>query len=79
MEDKLLTTSFLSLQGTDSGVTLVTTDSLVRKNGQLRKEVQEKTEKIEDLEETVGDLQDIINKCEFLFSLSNIFDNFRLM
>ncbi len=69
MEDKLLTTSFLSLQGTDSGVTLVTTDSLVRKNGQLRKEVQEKTEKIEDLEETVGDLQDIINKCELIFSL----------
>ncbi len=60
----MLTMSFLSLQGTDSGVTLVTTDSLVRKNGQLRKEVQEKTEKIEDLEETVGDLQDIINKCE---------------
>ncbi len=88
MEVKSRSTSLSSLHGSDSGVslltsdgvnlvasdgeTLVTYDALVRKTEQQQKEIREKDVRIENLEETVDNLQDIIKKCELFYILTSV-------
>ena len=57
--------SFLSLRGSDSGLTLVNTDALVRKCDQQDRLIESKKEKIANVKEKIEELQDMVETCEY--------------
>ena len=65
MDESIPSRSFISLSNSDSGLTLLKADSLVRKVAEQEEELKRKDERINDLEEQVIDLQDIIEKCMY--------------
>ena len=68
--------SFLSLRGSDSGLTLVNTDTLIRKCDQQDRLIEQKNKHITELEEKIEELQDMEETCElFAIFLSIIFRN----
>ena len=56
--------SFLSLRGSDSGLTLVNTDALIRKCDQQDRLIERKNKQITELEEKIEKLQEIEETCE---------------
>ena len=64
MDTKRVNKSFMALSRSDSGLTLVNSDSLVRKNEQQQLEIETKSKKIVELEDIVYNLEDVIVKCK---------------
>ena len=64
MEEKLESSSFLSLLGADSGLTLINTDALVRKTELQQRKLQCKDKEIEELKERLEHLEDVVEKCK---------------
>ncbi|XP_065063305.1 myosin heavy chain, cardiac muscle isoform-like [Rhopilema esculentum] len=62
MEEKLESSSFLSLLGADSGLTLINTDALVRKTELQQQKLQCKDKEIEELKERLEHLEDVVEK-----------------
>ncbi|XP_065063397.1 myosin heavy chain, cardiac muscle isoform-like [Rhopilema esculentum] len=62
MEEKLESSSFLSLLGADSGLTLINTDALVRKTELQQRKLQCKDKEIEELKERLEHLEDVVEK-----------------
>ncbi|XP_065063306.1 myosin-2 heavy chain-like [Rhopilema esculentum] len=62
MEEKLESSSFLSLLGADSGLTLINTDALVRKTELQQRKLQCKEQEIEELKERLEHLEDVVEK-----------------
>ena len=65
MEETTERTSFLSLRGSDSGLTLINTDALVRKNEQQERQIERKNKMIGDLEDRIVDLEEIAQTCKY--------------
>ena len=72
MDAKRVNKSFMALSRSDSGLTLVNSDSLVRKNEQQQLEIETKSKKIVELEDIVYNLEDVIVKCKSLKLLHRI-------
>eukprot|EP00795_Rhopilema_esculentum_P008065 gene8065-13980_t len=62
MEEKLESSSFLSLLGADSGLTLINTDALVRKTELQQRKLQCKDKEIEELQERLEHLEYVVEK-----------------
>eukprot|EP00795_Rhopilema_esculentum_P008070 gene8070-13985_t len=62
MEEKLESSSFLSLLGADSGLTLINTDALVRKTELQQRKLQCKDKEIEELQERLEHLENVVEK-----------------
>ena len=69
MEETRERTSFLSLLGSDSGLTLVNTDALVRKSEQQKRQIERKDKAIEELEERIEYLLEVVETCEYILDL----------
>ena len=65
MDETRERTSFLSLRGSDSGLTLINTDALVRKSEQQERQIERKNKLIDELEDRIEDLEDIAETCKF--------------
>ena len=64
MDTKRVNKSFMALSRSDSGLTLINSDSLVRKNEQQQLEIETQSKKIVELEDIVDNLEDVIVKCK---------------
>ena len=69
MEVKRVNKSFMALSRSDSGLKLVNSDSLIRKNEQQQLEIEIQSKKIVQLEDIVYNLEDVIVKCKSFHSL----------
>ena len=64
MEPSNLSTSFISLSSSDSGLTLVQPGPLVRRVQEQNSELKNQNETNINLKEQISDLEDIVYKCK---------------
>ena len=58
--------SFLSLLGgSDSGLTLINTDALVRKTEQQQRQIEYSNKVIDDLKRRIRELENSLERCKF--------------
>ena len=53
------------MAGSDNGLTLLKYGLLIRKKEQQQAEIKKKDEKINELQETIIELQDVAKKCKY--------------